>query len=149
MNTITIELCAEDRARLDKIIEALEYSKPRCDTCLSLIHDISKGTGAPEAAPEATDEPNPKQTPAKVEKPAEVKPENAEASPVTIPDDPTPDEDIPVVTSADIQKKVIALASAGKKEEVKAIVNAYAEKVSLIPADKYAEVYAKLEALEG
>lgn len=49
----------------------------------------------------------------------------------------------------DIQKKVVELSAAGKKTEVRAIVKAYADKVSEIPADKLAEVWKQLTALEG
>ena len=49
----------------------------------------------------------------------------------------------------DVQKKVVELAAAGKKSQVREIVNEYAARVSAIPADKVAEVWDKLTALEG
>lgn len=112
MNTITIELCAEDRARLDAILEALTQSKPE----------------APKAEPEhPVSDPFP-EAPTKAEEP---KPE------------------APKVKMEDVQQKVVALSAAGKKAEVRAIVTAYAERVSAVPEDKLAEVLEKLNALEG
>ena len=47
----------------------------------------------------------------------------------------------------DIQKKIVELATSGKKTKARAIVNRYAERVSEIPADKLGEVMAQLNAL--
>ena len=96
MTTITIELCAEDRARLDAIITALQ---------------------SPQDKTEA------------------------------VPVEPTKDEFEPQFTHDDILKKVITLSAAGKKQEARDIVNAYAAKVSDIPADKLAEVAESLDAI--
>lgn len=66
--------------------------------------------------------------------------------------DPTPEEkpaETPTVARADVQKKVVALSAAGKRDAVKAVVMAYARNVSGIPEDKLAEVMDKLTALEG
>ena len=53
-----------------------------------------------------------------------------------------------VVSMADIQKKIVDLSAAGMKSQVRDVVKAYAERVSLIPEEKLSEVYALLEALE-
>ena len=121
MNTITIELCAEDRARLDKILEALTgankvEAKPE--------HPVI--TPFPEAPVVA-------EPVAEPEQPQEEKPVIVEM-PVTV---------------AEVQQKVVALSAAGKKTEVRTIVKAYADKVSAIPEDKLAEVWMKLSELEG
>lgn len=100
MNTITIELCAEDRARLDRIIAGLE----------------AKQASAPEVA--------------------SLEAEAAPSVPVS-------------VTQSDIQQKVVALSAAGKKAQAREIVKAYAERVTLLPEDKYAEVMDKLSALDN
>lgn len=57
----------------------------------------------------------------------------------------------PKATLADVQALVQKLAtpSSGKRDAVKSIVNAYAKRVSDIPADKLDEVMAKLTELEG
>ena len=137
MNHIIIELCAEDRARLDKIIEKLENVSPRCDSCVKAFVDLAQGKAA--EAPEITaDEPQPvepKQTQPEPEKAAAPKDED---------DSPTPE-----VTVEDIRSKVLQLSGAGKKDAVRAIITQYAPKVTDIPADKRAEVLEKLTALEG
>ena len=131
MNHITIELCTEDRARLDQIIEALKNAHPRCDRCVQLVNDLSHAE-KPTEAPEA---PTPEQTQPEPETSTEDKDENNSKA--------------PEVTVEDIRSKVLALTAAGKKEELKAIVKEYAPKVSEIPTDKLAEVLKKLNALEG
>lgn len=124
----TIELCAEDRARIDRLIDELEwYNAP----------SVKRGTPAP--APKA--EPKPEVKPAPVAEPP--KPE-----PVPVKEEtPAP----ATVTLAQIQQKVIQLAASangGKKAAVRDIVQAYARRVSDLPADKWVEVWDKLNALE-
>ena len=131
---ITIELCAEDRARLDHINVNLT----------ELILRVM-GNGAPDmgdvlrkAAPELAGK-------------------LAEQHPVTEPfqelpkAEPVPFEqpETPQYKLEDIQQKVVALSASGKKAEVREIVKSYAEKVSAIPADKFGEVMARLTGLEG
>lgn len=134
MNTITIELCTEDRARLDAILAALQKASPRCDNCVRMVKDLCAQNDAPEAPQEPTEE-EPTNTQPEPEKPTEAKPEN---------ESPAPE-----VTVEDIRSKVLQLTGAGKKDEVRAIVKEYAEKVGDIPADKRAEVLERLTALEG
>ena len=164
MNTITIELCAEDRARLDKIIERLSGLKPDCNACAQSAMAAAAAATAkqshvltPEELPAHTfgaefyKDQNAPQEPAKADleetafPPEEVSPfpENKDE------DKANEEEPAPAVTVADIQKKVVALAAAGKKDAVRDIVKAYADRVSLIPEDKRAEVFKKLTALEG
>lgn len=113
MNTITIELCAEDRARLDRIIAGLE----------------AKQASAPEVDPTQDLD----QMTLEV---ASLEAEAAPSGPVS-------------VTLSDIQQKVVALSAAGKKAQAREIVKAYAERVTLLPDDKYAEVMDKLSALDN
>lgn len=57
-----------------------------------------------------------------------------------------------VVELPELQKKVIEVSQLGTKHQqaVRALVNAYAERVTLIPPDKRAEVLEKLqEIVEG
>lgn len=121
MNTITIELCAEDRQRLDVISDTLELIRLALTTA---------GTPFP-AAPE---QPRPEELPGQ---------RSIEETTVE-----TAEEVQPKVERADIQKKVVELSAAGKKDEVRGIVNNYAKKVSDIPEDKLAEVWSRLTALE-
>lgn len=131
MNTITIELCAEDRARLDSLLAKL-------DRCIGEF--IPSGEAHTDYGYKAQG----------VE--YATQDEAAEAKLEEIPEpysEPCPFETAPAATRADVQQKVVALSAAGKKEKVRAVVNAYAAKVSGIPEDKLAEVLEKLNALEG
>lgn len=131
---VTTELCAEDRARLDRLIAALEH------------------VGTPYAAPVAAEPEKPaKKAPAET-KQAETQPQpdpvKNEAETTTAP----AKEEAPAVTLEQIQQKVIQLAAAGsgeKKAQVRAIINAHAAKVSDLPQDKWADVWQQLTELEG
>ena len=93
MNTITIELCAEDRARLDRLAEAME--KRACDSCVTSALEIMKGQ-QPDPVQKALAE-----TLAKAEKPAEVPktaPEATEAE--TLPTTPEKKEEPTAATGA-------------------------------------------------
>lgn len=127
--TMEISLCQEDRDRLDKIIELLTPQE-----LLAVV----------EAEPVK-----------EIDQPVEKAPQNEQDAPAPwdkdAPDLPAVAEESPAVkySKEDVQQKVVSLAAAGKKAEVKEIVNAYAERVSAIPEDKLDEVMAKLTALEG
>lgn len=144
MNTIIIELCQEDRDRLDNILAALK-ERPNCAGCVDHVIEsfnhlaTEKAPDAPQAAEKDTAEPV---TLPEEETPTEA-PETAEA-PIE-----EPAEERAPVKREDIQRKAVELSSAGKKAEVRDIVKAYADKVSAIPEDKLAEVFDKLTALEG
>ena len=77
----------------------------------------------------------------------------ATVTPEPIPEQPAPIEPVPdtrpIVSKADLQKKVVGLCAVGKKAEVRAIVMEYASKVSEIPEDKRNEVWDRLSDLEG
>lgn len=162
-NTITIEFCAEDRARLDRLTAALERR-------IAQVEDyVANYQAAAESVQEET-QPDPVQqklaetlakaeTPAEAPKSATEAPE-ASAPPVTQPEEETPTEEKsapaetvkPTVTLAQIQQKVIQLAAGfggSKKAAVREIINAHAKKVTDLPKDKWAEVWDKLTALES
>jgi hypothetical protein len=132
-NTITIELCKEDRQRLDEVIGFLGWI-------------ASELKSRPAAATETT-APQPAQdTPAPdITHPADVVSPHGTPEPVA-----EPEPEAPKWTKADLTAKVQQLAApgTGKREKVRAIVKSYAEKVGDIPEDKYAEVMDKLTALE-
>lgn len=154
MSTITIELCAEDRARLDRLAEAME--KRACDSCVTsaletmksqqpdpvqkaLAETLAKAetpAEAPKTAPEATEAETLPTIPEEKEEPAEAK-DSSDAPPVTL---------------EQIQQKVISIAAVNKdkKAKVREIINAYGSKVSDLKdkPDKWAEVWAQLAALE-
>lgn len=134
--TITIELCAEDRARLDHINVNLT------ELILRVMgsQKIDMGEVLRKAAPELAGK-LAEQHP--VTEPFEELPK---AEPVPF-EQPAPET--PQYKPEDIQQKVVALSASGKKAEVREIVKSYAEKVSAIPADKFGEVMARLAGLEG
>ena len=119
MNTITIALCQEDRARLDKIIEALEQAR------VMPVNESTAEVEAPNEAQEVMEAFKEETAPEPVEEPAKV------------------------VTQADIQKKVVELSAAGKKGEVRDIITKYASRVSAIPAEHTAAVWNQLIGLEN
>ena len=138
MNTITIELCAEDRARIDRLADAMNR---RTDQVAQIVEaeakKIEKATEAPKNATEDVEAPQ-----AITTQPEEATPAEApKAEPVK-----------PSVTKEQIQKKVTQLAAGfggTKKAAVRQIVTAYADKVTEIPADKWDEVWEKLTQLEA
>lgn len=123
MNTITIELCAEDRAALHRLTLALEA--------------INLPTPVP-ATLEQTEEPTP---------PATTPEQDIENA---VPFDTKPEPVKPAVTLADIRKKAQTLMApaTGKNAAVREIIQHFAPTVSSIPADKYDEVMQLLTALE-
>lgn len=152
MNTInlTTELCAEDRARIDKLTATLE----KVAAGLSSV-------GTPYAIgvdlanePSYTNNrvPSPEKNERKPLDEAPVDPDSCNVTleehedfvEVVVPDEPA----APQHTKAELQQKVVSLVSAGKKEEVKEIIKQYAAKVSEVPAEKVDEVWDKLEQLE-
>lgn len=150
-NIITIELCAEDRARLDRIIEALG-NHHNCEHCVSAAITMTKAAQAEAETPTAeANEPAPTTITPQEETPAETPTEHPlDAPPIEV-DEPTAPE-APKVEPSEVRSKVVDLCSKGKKAEAKAIIEAYAPSVSellKLPADKIAEAYAKLNALEG
>jgi hypothetical protein len=129
-NHITIELCAEDRQRIDELIafagliasemksrkESAGMISPQSDNRDTWEHPID--AVAPHGEPVA---------------------------------DPEPAEKVYKITKDDIMAKVQSLAAPNnpKREQAKAIVKSYGAKVSDIPEDKYTEVMDKLVELEG
>ena len=142
-NTIVIELCAEDRARLDRLAEAME--RKTCDRCVAAaiqqtgpevdpaqltIDDIE----APENAVETAEVSPPTTTPQE-EKPMD--------------EAPAPAPTAPTVDRAELRAKVIELSAKGLKEQTRGVVQSYAPTVAAVPEDKVTECYKKLVALEG
>ena len=128
MNTIKIELCAEDRARLDKIIEGLAgLRQPDCSSCVEGVASyMAKAAEVMDSQATA---------PAPVEAP--------------VPEAPAPVK--PSVTLEQIQKKAtqIAAGSAEKKAALRALVNKYAAKVTDLPEAAWTEVWNGLCKLES
>ena len=132
MNHITIELCAEDRARLDRLAELLEKQLP------PTVH-MNLGAPKQEAPQDMTPEAVTNEVQAVVDVPA--------AEPTPEPK-PAPVEK-PKTTHADVMAMLQPMLAPGSKKRATAreIVLAYAPKVSAIPADKLDEVLGRLQAL--
>lgn len=159
-NTIVIELCAEDRARLDRLAEALE--RKTCDKCVATAMEFAKLRIEPK--PES--DPVQKalaETLAKAESAVEAPKnatEEAEVSTLTTtpPEEETDTQEEPAqaeptktVTHAELMAKVIELSAKDLKLKAQAreIVLAYAPRVKAVPEDKLNECYEKIVALEG
>ena len=158
---ITIELCAEDRARLDRLAEALE--RKACDKCVQTAIEAMKCNAQPTNEPEPGD-PVQKalaETLSAVSDPVEA-PKNTTEAPETSTQPTTPlEEEKPtveepvaptptrVVDRSELRAKVIELSAKGFKEQTRDIVRSYAQTVTAVPEDKITECYEKLEALEG
>lgn len=164
-NSITIELCVEDRARIDRLITALE--RRNCDSCGATALQYGKHIAeeAGRAKPAQTDDVQQAlaETLEKAEKASKPQsPKNAvqeEEAPTltTTPSEeekpegekPTPTDTAKKVSRTDVRAKFVELSGKGKKEEAKAIIQAYASKIPDLPEDKLEEILGKLNKLEG
>lgn len=154
--TFTIELCPEDRARLDRLAEALE--REACDKCVATAMECMKAA-QPNIEPDPIAEAARKALGLAVAKESPVEPqEEAEAPTLTTtpPEEEKPTAEAPAaeptakkVTHADVKSLYIKLSASGKKEEAKAIILPVSSTISGIPEDKLVECYKKLVALEG
>lgn len=148
--TLTIELCQEDRARLDNILAALEGQavapsieaepEPKKQEAQNSAGTPQNSAGTPQEAP----------APAPAEElPFEPEPKKQEAPAPAPEPKPAPAPAAPEVDTATLQSKVVQLVNSGKRDEAKAIILEYASCVSQVPAEKRAEVLARLNKLEG
>lgn len=149
MNKITIELCAEDRARLDKLTAALELAAALEKIS---VQAVTAEPAEPDEVQQALTEVLVKAetATAPTEEPAKVETPTAEETPTEAPKI----DDAPKVTLDQIQQKVVQLCAAengAKKAQVRTIITAYAPTVSALEKqpDKWDEVWEKLTALEG
>ncbi len=121
MNRITIELSAEDRARLDALIAGLEKLQPNCDSCVDNVLRYGEALCGEKAPPAA-----------------EPQPAAPTAAPVETPA-PAPVAEPPSL--ADFQKAVALRCAQNPavKPKVRELVNRYAGSVSEIPEGKRIE----------
>ena len=167
---IKVELCSEDRARLDNILTALialikPAKVPHSVEELEQLLKEAKGENAPEESKPLDDINDMLKKALNNDKKVDpVEPaKNAQDAP-EIPDHPTLDPfpeqpkakteaseatEKPVST-AELQQLVIALCRAGKKDKVREVVNSYGvPTVAGIPESKRTEAFKTLKALEG
>lgn len=128
---VTVNLCQEDRERVDALIVALRAQTHDCKTCAEDVSQYLDGLQPPQPDQAEENAPAEERHTQAPENAPEVKPE-------------------PKTTKAELQSLVITLCAKGQdtKTAVREIVNAYAGKVSDIPEDKLDEVAEKLRALE-
>lgn len=144
MNTITIELCKEDRQRLDNIfynlvvlIERLPDPPIVVDSKdleeQAKVYLLRNGLiqDSPKVEATAVDPASLEPTPVVEDAPAPVAEPAPEVKPVSL---------------AEFQKAVTLAVSKGAeaKQAVKAIINKYAASVSAVPEDKRADIIAEL-----
>lgn len=151
MNTITIELCTEDRARIDRLTAALEKRAAQEEPLTiidpmqkALAKTLAKATPSETAGnePQATEEPTKAETPIKEETPETIEETKAPVA-----------EDKPTVTLAQIQQKVVQLSAADngkKKAKVREIIVAYSPTVSGLKdiPETWSSIWESLTALE-
>ena len=132
-NHITIELCKEDRQRIDELIAFAGL----------IASEMKSKPNHMEFAPDGTI------TVTHEEHPVDAVAPHGDPEPVATVSEVEKVE--PKYTKEDIMAKVQALAAPNnpKREQAKAIVKSYGAKVSDIPEDKYDEVMDKLVELEG
>lgn len=131
MNKIVIELCEEDRTRLDRIISGLEIlnaasAKVQMDNpainAVAAEHPAGESTTHLEPTVAAPDAPAP---------------------------EPAPAPEVKTVSKGEFQKAIVVRCAESPvmKAKVQALVHRYATSVSAIPEDKRAEVLAELAKL--
>ncbi len=131
---------AELSAAMQRLAEALEGR--------GITPQPDPAPEAPAPKPEAEAQPEPHE---EAQPTAQVpEPQSAPVPEATQPEKPA-EKAAPLAeaTLADVRSTFIALSSAGLKQQAREIVLKYADKLSNIPADKCAEVLAKLKKLEG
>jgi len=133
MNTVTIELCAEDRARIDKLISLAEQN---LTAALHVAPQAPEPTTTPEPEASKVEAPTPEPTP-------EPKITEPEAPKAEVTEEPKKIGFAPTIDN--LRKIALMLTSSGHKEAVRNIVNKYAPKLSDVPEDKIAECMAELE----
>ena len=129
--TVTVELGESSRKLLETLLQEIRIIS---DTAEHIRLAVVEGKVLPTVG--AKEE----EAPAKVAE---------ELAPVEEAPEAPAEQPVKTVELSDIQKKVVELSAAGKKAEVRDIITKYASRVSAIPADKTAEVWEKLTALEG
>lgn len=136
MNVITIELCAEDRARLDRLAKAQEYNSKLLEALLLRMTEETPPATCPDNATETADA-----APAPVAFCDAVMPPWVDPAPTPAP----PAE----VSLAEFQKALSlrCAESDDMRAKVRALLHEYAEAASKVPADKRAEVLDRLAAL--
>ena len=159
-NNITIEFCAEDRARLDRLAVALEamqsWNNRNCQACVEKVIEVAK-TGLKTESQEEPKDDLQERLASTIKEAAEFVGTDRTATSAEPQEPPAPtitpkSEDVlnaPKVDHAELRAKVIELSAKGLKDQTRDIVRSYAATVKDVPEDKLSECYEKLVALEG
>ena len=134
--TVTMELCQEDRNRLDTLIAiGLELCKKNVYDVQPVAPAETQQNAAETADNQAPETAHPVDAPDVWNEPASEEPA---------------EEPVRVVTKEELQALVQKMATPNhpKRDRAKAIIQSYGAKVSDVPADKRAECLDKLIALE-
>lgn len=163
-NNITIELCAEDRARLDRTCDALTrladlltpptvHVEGLDDLQRKLAETLANAdpAQAPKNAPGAAQAAAPANTQPAKETAAAAEPTHPAEADMPWGDAPVTKQEAPAkeVRKEDLRDLIITLSAAGKKDTVRKIVQAHcpgAKGVGEVPVEKYAAVYKDLTA---
>lgn len=150
MSLITVELCSEDRARLDAVIDALA-NLTSCASCVASVAPLlEKASAIVDAAPASLVEPqkiadsaSSASTPSNDTAPEADVAQTAADAPETAP------WESPVVSLAEFQKALSLRCSESDamKAKVRALLHEYAPAASQVPEAKRAEVMARLASL--
>ena len=134
MNTIVIEFCPEDRARLDKIIAGLDGVMHDCSKCVSDAISVMENNTA-EPVKQSEEEPT---TPEQVTPPEEKAEEVAQEP-----------QSAREYTKTDVRHQVTVLIGQGKKAQARDVIKRYADCIDNLPEDKLPEIMERLHTLEG
>lgn len=152
---LTTELCQEDRARLDAILEALQASRPDCGKCTAAIADamthccqvMDRNPKALELSlTTATEPPADVLPPATADdvQPITIEPPAAEPAPEPAPAPKTYSKD-------DVRRAVMTVARKGAayKAKAKEALNRYAESVDSLKPEDYPAFMTELGGLQN
>lgn len=143
---IVVEMCPEDRARLDAILGELRNARPNCERCVSTMGESWKNavaSGHPvDVVPPATAE-DVAAAASPAADPVATDPAPADPAPV-------PDPEVKKYTFEEVRRAVMSASrkSEALKKKVKALLNQYAESVPKLQEADYPAFMAGLEKLE-
>ena len=116
MNNITIELCAEDRARLDKLTAALELRAKQTEQWAPVPESIQEPAAAPETKQDKPTKKKPTAPTEAQETPAPITDTPEEEKPTEGPTAPA-EKVAPSVTFEQIQQKVVQLCTETRRRQ--------------------------------
>lgn len=140
---IVVEMCPEDRARLDAILEELKSSRPNCERCVSAMGESWKNATA------AAMHPVDAVPPATVEDVAPAPDPAPDPAPAAAGPAPAPATEEEKYTLEKVRSAVMTASrkSPELKKKVKALLNQYAESVTKLQEADYPAFMTELKKL--